>query len=463
MLLKKIWCFVLFLSVAAGLGIAAHAVAAVPSSSFSAQEGQVAEAAGLVMQTLSSEDLDEVQATIGRRLGVEVIQVRPSTPGAAAGFLEGDIIYMIGGTGVDSAPKAAAIIKAAKGDVDCAVLTVNLNTFSLERKTRRLLLGGAAPAGTQPANKPPAASGRPSTNAAVSRSSNADPINAYFDLMDFACSQAWSRQIVTPAQDRQRVSAMLLQGWNQMDAQAQAQIMALPQAWIDLQQSWKTMGEAERNKKRAEWRDQLLLPNNYFAPPAALQRFVAENNLVAFEYPAAWTGGWQIIDGTPYLFIGPGGAQTSWDRVLNTAASPPGALFALVNIDASMRQLSYEQGARYLVQLLMPGTASNFKEVQVLPIGNAGAIITLRGKFPGQSEERFYWIGITAFGLDQVFAGRIGGPVAQAMDLLPGFHHLLATLQLNPPRPAGGGEVSGTWMAAWSRVETAAVSYMWKK
>ena len=398
-----------------------------------------------------------------------------SAAAAAAGFQEGDILYMIGGTGVDSAPKAAAVLKAANGDVDCAVLTVNLSTFSLERKARKLRLGGAAPSvpsaskpqptapADQPVNKPGAAAGRPSTNTAVSRASDADPVNAYFNLMDFACTQAWSRQIATPAQDRQRVSAALLQGWNQMDAQAQAQIMALPQAWIDLQQSWKTMSEAERNKKRAEWRDQILLPNNYFAPPAALQRFVAENNLVAFEYPAAWTGGWQIIDGTPYLFVGPGGAQTSWDRVLNTASSPPGALFALVNIDASMRQLSYEQGARYLVQLLMPGTASNFKEVQVLPIGKAGAIITLRGKFPGQSEERFYWIGITAFGSDQVFAGRIGGPVTQAMDLLPGFQHVLATLQLNPPRPAGGGEAYGSWMAAWSKVSTAAVSYMWKK
>ena len=460
MSVKKVPRIVLALFLGTGLATAFYGSV----STAITQEGQVAEAAGLVMQTLSSADLDEVQASIGRRFGVEVIEIRPGTPGAAAGFQDGDILYMIGGMGVDSAPRAAAALKTARGDVDCAVLTVNLSTFSLERKTRKLRLGGAAPA-TPSASQPtaPAAAGRPSTNAAVSRASDADPVNAYFNLMDFACSQAWSRQVATPAQDRQRVSAMLLQGWNQMDAQAQVQIMALPQAWIDLQQSWKTMSEAERNKKRAEWRDQILLPNNYFAPPAALQRFVAENNLVAFEYPAPWTGGWQIIDGTPYLFVGPGGAQTSWDRVLNTAASPPGALFALVNIDASMRQLTYEQGARYLVQLLMPGTASNFKEVQVLPIGNAGAVITLRGKFPGQSEERFYWIGVTAFGSDQVFAGRMGGPVTQAMDLLPGFHHLLATLQLNPPRPAGGGgEAYGAWTAAWSKVSTAAVSYMWK-
>jgi len=460
MSLKKIRFAMLALLIGAGSGTVA-------ASSLPAQEGQIAEAAGLVMQTLSGDDLAEIQAAIGRRLGVEVIQVRPGTPGAAAGFKEGDIIYSIGGTGVDSAPKAAAVIKASQGDVDCGTLMVNLTTFQLETKTIKLRLGGAAAASPQPANpsnpQPAKTAGNAARATANAGASNVDPIGAYFDLMDFACSQAWNRRVVTPAQDRQRVAALLQQGWNQMDAQAQAQVMALPRAWADLQQSWKTMSESERNKKRAEWCDQILKPNNFFAPPAALQRFTAENNLVAFEFPAVWTGGWQIMDGTPYLFVGPGGAQATWDRVLNTATSPPGALFALVKIDAGMRQLTYEQGARTLVQLLMPGAAVNFKEVQVMPIGNAGAIITLRGKFPGESEERFYWIGITAFGSDKVFAGRMGGPVAQAMELLPGFHHLLATLKLNPPRPAGGGEAYGSWQAAWSRVETASVAYIWKK
>jgi hypothetical protein len=150
--------------------------------------------------------------------------------------------------------------------------------------------------------------------------------------------------------------------------------------------------------------------------------------------------------------------------VLSTQASPPGALFALIEIDNQMRQMSYVQGARYLSQILMPGAAANFKEVQATPIGQVGAILTLRGTFPGQSEERFYWIGITAFGGNQVFAGRMGGAIAQAMDLLPGFHHVLSTLQLNPPRPAGGGgEAYGSWTAAWSKVSTAIVADIWKK
>jgi hypothetical protein len=289
------------------------------------------------------------------------------------------------------------------------------------------------------------------------------PVDAYFNIMDFACSQAWGRTVATPAQDRQRVSALMMQSWNQMDAQSRAQVQALPGAWADLQSSWKTMSEADKNKKRGEWRDQILLPNNFFAPPAQVQRFTAEGNLLGFEYPASWTGGWQVFDGTPFLFVGPGGQQASWDKVLNPQTSPPGALFALVTITNEMRQMSYLQAARYLNGLLMPDAATSFREVQVIPIGQAGVIIVMRGKFPGESAERFYWIGVTAFGAGQVFAGRMGGSIAQAMDLLPGFHHMLSTLQLNPPRPASGGSGggSGAWEAAWSRVSTASVSYIW--
>jgi hypothetical protein len=48
------------------------------------------------------------------------------------------------------------------------------------------------------------------------------------------------------------------------------------------------------------------------------------------------------------------------------------------------------------------------------------------------------------------------------MDLLPGFHHLLSTLRLNPPQaPSGSG--SGSWEVAWSKVSTAIVADIWKK
>jgi hypothetical protein len=424
-----------------------------PRYNLLAQTGQTASAGGLMLETLSSEELDGIQAETGQRAGVEVVGIESGSLAGTAGFREGDILRAVSGTPVLSAAKAAALLKAANGTIVCLVISINPTTFQIENKTLRLQV-----AGTGSGNEAGAA------NAVMNQTElNDDPVEAYFNLLDFSCTQAWGRTMNTAAADRQRVAAALMQGWQQMNAQAQAQIMALPKAWLDLQQSWKAMSETERNNKRAEWRDQILLPNNYFAPPVDVQRFAAEGNLVAFEFPTSWTGGWQVIDGTPFLFVGPTGQQTTWDRVLNTAASPAGALFALVTIDQQMRQLSWEQGARYLIQLLMPGASAGFQEVQVMPIGQAGAIITLRGTFPGQSEERFYWIGITPFGGSQVFAGRMGGPVKQAMELLPAFHHMLSTLQLNPPQATSSGTGSGAWDAAWSRVSTAIVADIWRK
>ncbi len=446
----SIFAAVLVFAGAASMGRAAAPSARVPPP------GQTAEAAGILLETLDAEDLNDLQAQFGKRLGVGVNGVRPGTPGEAAGLKEGDIITAVNGAGVDSAARAAALLRAATGEVRLTVLAVNVNTLRMESKSVRLQMGGGT-GGPRPS------AAAPSPAPGESRPVGGDPVEAYFNLMDFACSQAWSRTVATPAQDRRRVSALLQQGWGQMDAQTQARIMTLPKAWSDLQQSWQAMGEAERNRKRTEWRDQILLPNNFFAPPAPIQSFTAQGNLLSFEYPASWTGGWQEIQGTPCLFVGPGGAQASWDKVLNTQTSPAGAFFALVTITDQMRQMSYAQAARALVQVLMPGAAASFREVQVIPIGHAGVILVLRGKFPGESEERFYWIGVTAFGSGQVFAGRMGGRISQAMDLLPGFHHMLSTLKLNPPAASsGGGSALGSWEVAWSKVSTAAVANIWK-
>ncbi len=445
--------------------------------------GQRAEVAGLVLETLAPDELDDILAEMGKRAGVDVAAVRPGSPGAIAGFREGDILFSVGGTLVSSAAQAAALIRGASGDLVCTVYSANLSTFQMEVKSLRLRLGGASASaavtsgtanagsaaikGTQP--KPAAAAkaapgppegGRNLAGGGVP--DGLDPVQAYFNIMDFACSQAWGRAVITSPADRQRAAAALQRGWNQMDAATRAQIAALPQSWVELQKAWAVMSEADKVKKRAEWRDQILLPTNAFAPPSRVQRFAAEGNLVGFEYPASWTGGWQVLDGTPLLFVGPGGQEATWDKVLDTRSSPPGALFALVTITEEMRQLSYVQAARYLNSMLMPGAEASFKEVMITPIGQAGAIITMRGRFPGEGQERFYWIGVTAFGDGQVFAGRMGGPIAKALELLPGFHHMLATLQLNPPRAAsGGGGASGAWEAAWSRVSTASVKYIW--
>ena len=82
--------------------------------------------------------------------------------------------------------------------------------------------------------------------------------------------------------------------------------------------------------------------------------------------------------------------------------------------------------------------ANTFKEVGVIDLGQEGAVLTYLGKFPGQTEEKFFWVGAVPFGANAIVAGRFGGPTSQAETLVPVLHHLLGSLKLNPPAPPGG-------------------------
>lgn len=445
-----------------------------------AQPGSTAEAAGIVFRTLTAEDLDGIQKSTGYRLGVEIIEVKPNTPGAAAGYKAGDLIFAVGKTGVDSAEKVVAALKAASGEVDCASAIKAGEGF--EAQVVKLKLGGAAQGGQQQGQQGQQGQGGlgglnnggafgqgqgQTVNVDPGKPNpNADPVSAYFDMMDFVRTQAWGRKVTTAADERQRTAALLQQSWAQLDQQSQAQVLAIPQGWAQLQTAWKNSSDADKAKQKAQWADALLAPGGFYPPPANPQQFSAEGNAVAFQYPGDWTGGLTEVDGTPFLFIGPGGSQANWQQVFDTPNSPPGALMAVADIPQGM-QGSYLDGARYLAQLLVPNGLANLREVQALPIGQVGAIITIAGKFPGQNEEKFYWIGVTQFGQGKVFAGRMGGKIADADKLIPAFTYLLNTLQLNPPAPAGGGggggysETQGAWDAAWSRVGAGVVSNIW--
>jgi hypothetical protein len=289
----------------------------------------------------------------------------------------------------------------------------------------------------------------------------ADLVKSYFDMLDFCRTQAWGHPSSTPAAERQRVTIMLQEHWGELDAQTQAGILALPGVWAQLQKNWQTAGEADRTRQRALWRDQLLMPGNLYPPPPNPQQFSAEGNVVRFEYPGDWSGGMTEIEGTPFLFIGPGGSQANWQQVFDAPNAPPGALFALAEIPAEMQDATYAEGARHLARLLMPGGA-HLREVQMQPIGEVGAILTVAGKFPGQEEEKFFWIGVTRFDDGRIIAGRLGGPVSQAATLLPGFTWMLSTLEVKPPAAAGGGGgVAGAWETAYSRVGVAITKNIW--
>lgn len=417
-----------------------------------------AEAHGIVLRTLSKDDLDGIERGLGRRTGVEVVEVKPGGAGAAVGMKPG-VMMNVGASVILTAQEAANALKAAAGEVQVIVMTQK-GEEDWEPIQYTLKLTGAGDGLTGQLGQ----TGQPQVGQADALPPpSQDPIIAYFDLMDFVRSQAWNRKVVTPPQERQRVAMLAQQYFNEMSQQDQMQLLAVPQAWATVQANWKKANEAERNHQRAQWREQILLPTNLLPPPANVQTFAAEGNLVAFEYPAEWTGGLQEIQGINFLFIGPNGSQAQWEQVLDTPQSPSGALFALFEMTPEMQQLpNWVAGARYLAQQLMPQGLQSFKETSALPIGEEGAVITIQGKFPGQNQEKFYWIGVAKFGSDKVFAGRLGGDVSEADDLLPGFRHMLASLKLNPPRPAGGvSGAGGSWEAAWSRVDVAITKNIW--
>lgn len=416
-------------------------------------QGTTGEAAGITFETLSAADLDVIQQNSGYRLGVQVQAVKAGSPGAAAGLKPTDVIFAIGKTGVDSAEKAVAAVKAASGAVDLPGMTLVDGTFQV--KVFKLSL--AAQIGNAANGKP--TGDAPKDDERLVNKQATDPVEAYFDMMDFIRTQAWSRPVSTSEAERQRVALQLQQ--TQLDQKSATVLLQIPQAWAAVQQQWKKWADAQKSKQRAEWRDQLLVPGGLYPAPADVQTYRAPQNLVSFQYPGTWTGGMTEANGTPLLFVGPGGAQMQWEQVVDTPNSPDGALFALAQVTNDMKGMSYMQAAHYLARLLIPTGLEKLKVVQELPIGDIGAVITLSGKFPGQSDEKFFWIGVVKFGDSQIFAGRMGGSVKNAEALIPAFTYMLQTLQLNPPQAAAGGGVSGAWDAAWSRVDVAITKNIW--
>ncbi|NSW54675.1 MAG: hypothetical protein HPY44_01560 [Armatimonadetes bacterium] len=431
------------------------------------QQGATAEAAGLVLRTLTAEELDVIEANSGYRLGVQVVEVKPNSAGAAAGYKQGDLIFAVGQIGVVTAEQAVAAIAAAQGAVDCVsavmvdgafqVKSVSLNPLQGATQTPDQYAGGVGGGGGATA----VAGVLGGVGAMPAGDLIADAVNAYFDIMDFTRTEGWGRKVVTAPQDRQRAYAAMLQAAAQLPQEQLAQLAAIPQGWRQLQQDWAASDDARKNALRAQWRDLSLSPSNTYAPIASPQQFTADGGAVAFEYPANWTGGFQQIQGATLLFLGPNGAEASWESVLDAPRSPVGVLFALLDVPQEMQGQTYVQAARVIAQQLMPNAIAGFREVEALPIGDAGAIITLLGKFPGATEDHFFWIAVSGFGSGKVFVARFGGPFSQAETLLPIYRHIAATMSLNPPQPEGG--VVGSWRTAWDRIETASIAESWAK
>ncbi|NSW58130.1 MAG: hypothetical protein HPY44_19155 [Armatimonadetes bacterium] len=284
---------------------------------------------------------------------------------------------------------------------------------------------------------PPNATPATGPGAALPPVPSADPLNAYLDMLDFMRTQAFGRPVNTPPADRQRLAALL----EQADAQARQNVMqalqTVPQVWAELQQKWNAADEAARAEQRQHWARQMLLPTFVYPPPLDVETFRGRNDRVVFEHPKGWVVAQTEAEDTQYLYLGPGGTETTWNQVLDPASSPPGALFVVMPTPAEVAGVNYIDAARMAAQQYVATAGANMTEINAADL-TGGAIVTLRGRYPGQAEDKFYWVGVVKYGPDYILAGRLGGPVSQAESLVPAFSHMVMTMELNPPEGDAG-------------------------
>lgn len=263
-----------------------------------------------------------------------------------------------------------------------------------------------------------------------------DPLSAYLDMLDFIRSQAWGRQLTTDPAQRQRLAAMLQQADGETRQTVEQALQNVPAVWADLQQKWAAADDQRKAQQRELWQKQVLMPSFLYPPPLATEEFRGRNDRVVFEYPEGWVVA-QTEDGDmQYLYLGPPGTETTWEQVLDPSASPAGAFFAVIPLPDELRNVKFTEGARMLAQEYVCPPGSNMVEIGAEPLGE-GAILALRGTYPGSDQERFYWVGLVTYGPDYVLAGRLGGPLAQADQLVPAFAHMIMTMELNPPTGDG--------------------------
>ena len=271
----------------------------------------------------------------------------------------------------------------------------------------------------------------------------------YFDLLDFMRSQSLGRNFFTPPAERQRVASLVSTHWWQLDASLQTTLLSMAEMGRTVRSRFDSMQEAERVSTVAEWKKIVLSPLWYYAPIQASTPY--SNSGFSFSFPSSW----QYAEGQNYLFAGPS-IRYTWEQVNSAETSPPGLLMAAFANDTN--------GAAYLeVARMSAGKYVNGLSELCAFGSDAGAVVILNGKFPGQSEEKFFWLAIIPCG-DLLVLARMGGPVVQADSLVPAFYTILNTVSWNSGSGSyTPGETSRAFDTAWGRVSTAIVSNIWAK
>jgi hypothetical protein len=274
----------------------------------------------------------------------------------------------------------------------------------------------------------------------------------YFDLLDFMRTQSLGRNFRTPDSERQRVSDMVASSWWQMDNATQSKLVAMAELGQTIGGTFAAMTDAQKQEELREWRKIVLSPLWFYAPLQSASSY--RNQGFSFSFP----GLWHYAEGQSYMFLGPSIAYT-WEQVNLADSSPPGVLMAAFANNTS--GTSYLDVARLAASSYVNGMQ------ELCAFGSeVGAIVILNGKFPNQTEEKFFWLVLVPSGNLLVLA-RMGGPVSQADTLVPAFYTIVNSMTWNTGSSGGGGyapgETSRAFDTAWSRVSTAIVSNIWAK
>lgn len=388
-------------------------------------------APGWELRALDPADLDAIERQSGHRVGVMVVAVAPGSPAERAGLRAGDVLLTVAGRGVDS---PAAVASALRGVREAEFLAMRAEGETITPVQGTLIVTAAEPVGD-------------------------DPVNAYFDLLDFARGEAWGRPSRTSPEERRAAAAMLAEALPELDPETRRAVDSIADTWAAVRERWAGLDEQEREAQRAAWRRRLLTPSQILPPNGTQQTFRAEDDQAAFEYPADWQVFAVETDEASLWFVAPRGTEATWEQVVDPAASPPGVLFVLAEADEELRRApTLLQAARVLAQQYVLTGGAALDEVDALELDH-GAVITLVGRQPGAAGERFFWVGAARFGEGQVLAARFGGPVDQAEALLPVYCHLLQTLELNPRQAGGGGSLAVELAAAM--IGNAVVATSW--
>lgn len=275
-----------------------------------------------------------------------------------------------------------------------------------------------------------------------------DYLSAYYhDLLDFMRTKALGRKFETPAPERMRVAALVATNWGSLDPGYQSTLAAIAEEGRTIGRRFEAMSQAEKDAYLAEARKRVLSPLWLYAPLADAQ--VYTNQGISFAYPS----GWPYAQAQNVLFLGPR-LPSTWEEANAPEACPPGML--AVAYDNVTNGTSYLDLAKMAARQYLPGLA------EVVSFGSeAGAVVAAAGAFPGQREEKFFWLALVPCGNILVLA-RMGGPVDQLASLAPVFSTILNTISYKDPY-AEPGKYSAAFDMAWNRVSTAVVKYIWTK